>query len=61
MTSGEAMEVLEVLLVAVGYALAGIYVSTALILAVVRLGRSFGLLRVPGNRSFLSRFLRDFD
>ena len=57
---GKSVEILEFLLVAAGYAMAGVYVSTALLLALVRLGRSFGFLRFSENRSLLSRFLRNF-
>jgi len=50
----------EFLLIATGYALAALYVLTALLLGFVRLGRSFGLLRPPAGKGLVSEILRNF-
>jgi hypothetical protein len=57
---GSAVAVFEFILIIIGYALAALYVSTALLYAFVRLGQSFGFLRIPGKSGFVKDLLSSF-
>jgi len=52
--------VFEFILIIIGYALAALCVSTALLYAFVRLGQSFGFLRIPGKSGFVKDLLSNF-